>query len=425
MQKIIYILFAIFFIIVIDLKISGGVNADSQSLFISEFMPDPTGSDSAYEWIELYNAGGTEINTAGYKINNISIPEFFLAPKKFLILARDKTSLIELFPGITAVEVSFSLSNSGGEIILSKESYTDKITYPKALENKSFERLGELCDGVSINTNGNTIGQINSNYLDSCWSNPESYPVSEPASSPIYTPPVSAPISFFQEIIGEKEIFILLISEVYPSPITQNGEMEWIEIYNPYNKEIDFSGYYIGDKSYKEQKSKSRYIFTEALIEENSYFIIESPPFSLNNSGDELYLYSPNGTVIDTVFYNSITNGSSAIRDENILYNGEKIELIKSSAPTKGFINSMIAITSNEKKTETKTEAKTDEKQTAGATLGYKINYPVVKPMVYWENFVLYRHKINLGALVLLVVTIIYSIILLLKRYKKTDEKYF
>lgn len=425
MQKIIYILSAIFFILVFNLKISTAVNADSQSLFISEFMPDPTGSDSAYEWIELYNAGGTEINTAGYKINNISIPEFFLAPKKFLILARDKTSLIELFPGITAVEVSFSLSNSGGEIILSKESYTDKITYPKALENKSFERLGELCDGVSINTNGNTIGQINSNYLDSCWSNPESYPVSEPASSPIYTPPVSAPISFFQEIIGEKEIFILLISEVYPSPITQNGEMEWIEIYNPYNKEIDFSGYYISDKSYKEEKSKNRYLFTDTLIEENSYFIIESPPFSLNNSGDELYLYSPNGTVIDTVFYNSITNGSSAIRDENILYNGEKIELNKSGAPSKGFSNSQIIVTDNEKKIDAKTEVKTDVNETTGATLGYKTDYPVIKPLVYWGNFVLYKTKINVGALVLLVSTTIYSIILLLKRYKKPNEKYF
>lgn len=425
MQKIIYILSAIFFILVFNLKISTAVNADSQSLFISEFMPDPSGSDSAYEWIELYNAGRASVNTAGYKINNISIPEFLLEPQQFLILARDTASLTSLYPQIFVVELSFSLANSGGEILLTSENFLDKITYPKAFENKSFERLGELCHGVSINTNGNTIGQINSNYLDSCWSNPESYPVSEPVSYPIYSPPVSEPISYFPEIFEEKEVFYLLISEVYPSPISQNGEKEWVEIYNPYNKEIDFSGYYIGDKSYKEQKSKSRYIFTEALIEENSYFIIESPPFSLNNSGDELYLYSPDGKVIDAVFYNSITNESSTIRDENILYNSEKVELIKSDTPTKGFTNTQIAITDNKKKLDAKTEVKADVVETTGATLGYKINYPVVKPLVYWGNFVLYRHKINLGALVLLVITAIYFIILLLKRYKKPDEKYF
>lgn len=425
MQKIIYILSAIFFILVFNLKISTAVNADSQSLFISEFMPDPSGSDSAYEWIELYNAGRASVNTAGYKINNISIPEFLLEPQQFLILARDTASLTSLYPQILVVELSFTLSNAGGEILLSSGNFTDKISYPKALENKSFERLGELCEGVSINTNGNTIGQINSNYLDSCWSNPESYPVSEPISYPIYTPPVSEPISFFPEILDREITYFLRITEVYPSPITQNGEKEWIEIYNPYGKEIDFSGYFIGDKSYKEQKSKARYFFFDTLIEENSYFIIESLPFTLNNSGDELYLYSPDEKIIDAVFYNSVTNGSSAIRDENILYNGEKIELNKSGAPSKGFSNSQIIVTDNEKKIDAKTEVKTDVNETTGATLGYKTDYPVIKPLVYWGNFVLYKTKINVGALVLLVSTTIYSIILLLKRYKKPNEKYF
>ena len=55
-----------------DACCGGGGSCDEASaatLVINEFMADPDGADSGYEWLELYNAGGSSLNISGWRIS--------------------------------------------------------------------------------------------------------------------------------------------------------------------------------------------------------------------------------------------------------------------------------------------------------------------------------------------------------------------
>lgn len=305
-----------------------------EKIFISELMADPTGSDTLYEWIEIFNAGTVSINLNKFSLNNNLLPEYILQPISYVVIARNKTALQEIFPSTTnIVESSLSLSNSGGEIKLESLDFVDVITYPKATENKSFERRGEFCTGVELNVDGNTIGNKNSNFKTECWNLPDSYPtISIPVSAPI-----SSPISL---AVGTPFITAstkIIISEIYPSPNSALGEFEWIEIFNADNEEIFLKGYYISDKSFKDGKNTKKYVLPEKTLEPGEFFIIESPSFSLNNTGDEVWLYNNYGAIIDGAIYNSTPKSISQIRPE--VNTGLPIQFKESEFVTMGEAN--------------------------------------------------------------------------------------
>jgi hypothetical protein len=69
------------------------------SLNINEFIPNPDGSDEENEWIEIYNAGETEVNLNGWKLKDASNKEYnFNNNKKilageYLVLSRPQTKI--------------------------------------------------------------------------------------------------------------------------------------------------------------------------------------------------------------------------------------------------------------------------------------------------------------------------------------------
>ncbi len=67
-------------------------------LNINEFIPNPDGSDEENEWIEIYNAGETDVNLNGWKLKDASNKEFNFTNEKitakgFLILTRPQTKI--------------------------------------------------------------------------------------------------------------------------------------------------------------------------------------------------------------------------------------------------------------------------------------------------------------------------------------------
>jgi len=76
------------------------INFNINELFISEFIPNPEGSDE-YEWIELYNNSNEDINLLGWQIDDQeggSNPYIFkedtiIKTKDFLILNRSETKI--------------------------------------------------------------------------------------------------------------------------------------------------------------------------------------------------------------------------------------------------------------------------------------------------------------------------------------------
>lgn len=68
------------------------------SLNINEFIPNPDGSDEENEWIEIYNAGETEVNLSGWKLKDASEKEFNFTNEKidskgYLVLTRPQTKI--------------------------------------------------------------------------------------------------------------------------------------------------------------------------------------------------------------------------------------------------------------------------------------------------------------------------------------------
>jgi len=108
------------------------VNIYNQSVIISEFIPNPTGSDTENEWIELFNQSDQIANLTNWQLDNQedgSSPFVFpanslIAPRQFLVLRRpitkislnnDADQVRLIYPdGSLATEVSYSGENEQG-----------------------------------------------------------------------------------------------------------------------------------------------------------------------------------------------------------------------------------------------------------------------------------------------------------------------
>src|SRR5690606_20046225 len=108
---------------------------------ITEVMYDPEGSDTDREWIEVYNAGASEVSLEGWKLfeNDVShgldVVEgsAALASGEYAIIADDARSLLDEFPSLTSAvfDSAFTLNNTGESVELRDASGTtiDSVVY--------------------------------------------------------------------------------------------------------------------------------------------------------------------------------------------------------------------------------------------------------------------------------------------------------
>ncbi|MEQ9404588.1 MAG: lamin tail domain-containing protein [Cyclobacteriaceae bacterium] len=97
---------------------------------ITEFIVDPVGTDSNYEWIELYNYGDNSVDLTGWTLtdedtDNATIGVASISAGGYLILAASKTDFESRWlggiPDSRVLEISFTLTNTADEIILSDD----------------------------------------------------------------------------------------------------------------------------------------------------------------------------------------------------------------------------------------------------------------------------------------------------------------
>ena len=115
---------------------------------ISEYMKDPTAvSDSAGEWVEVYNAGAYGLNLEGWALadqgSNFHVISnggagLFVAPGQRLVLGNNKDPLLNGGVAVDYKYSSFSLSNGADQILLVTPGgvvadavlYDDGVTFP-------------------------------------------------------------------------------------------------------------------------------------------------------------------------------------------------------------------------------------------------------------------------------------------------------
>lgn len=267
-------------------------------ILISEILPDASGSDSGKEWIELYNYYNVDFELNGYyfKIESnsgssktINLPHIVIPSKQYYVIAEFD---FQISNSLNLGSGKLAMYNSASKITLydSNNNKIDELSYPTPSENATFEKKGATCLEVAVNMLGGSGGAVNTNYDASCFpetlDNPTSYPL----------PPQEQP---------KPKNYSIQISEIYPSPNSE--EEEWLEIYNAGEESIELSNFSL------QKPSTSTKTLLSGSINSKDYRLVAGSElkFALNNSGDEIMLFSNENVKLDSLKYKSTPKGSS------------------------------------------------------------------------------------------------------------------
>lgn len=260
---------------------------DYSYIIMNEVMPDPEGSDTDYEWIELYNLYEEEIDLASCTIDSKSFPvDTVIDGESYLLLAKDLLDSdgdgqsFEQHWGddsgewgdhetedYKAVQVPISMKNSHDSIIFECVDYEDLFSWEISESGVAFSR--------------DTQGEWTSEY--------DVTPGSENKEKPV--------VNYNHNII---------ISEVYPSP--HEDECEWIELFNYDSDPIDLTDWILADNTKKQTFEEIRILSGKHLVLKEEHLNL-----TLNNSGEKIKLIDPNGDTVDVFDYISTPSGISNI----------------------------------------------------------------------------------------------------------------
>jgi predicted extracellular nuclease len=235
-------------------------------LVISEIMYNPASAEDDWEWVEIYNAGSTAVDLAGYVIDDINsvahgsanIASGSVDPGQTAVLynADDITAadfIAAWGSDVNLVAVShwsaMGLNNSGDRVGLwdSFASYSgDHATHANTIVDVDFDDSSPwpvddgsasiyLTDLAADANDGNnwalsTVGGITPTFIgypSAAAGGNSGNDVGSPAEQPID----------------------LVISEIMYNPASSEDDWEWVEIYNAGPFTIDLSGFVIDDNN--------------------------------------------------------------------------------------------------------------------------------------------------------------------------------
>ncbi len=294
------------------------------------------------EWIELFNNGQSEISLDGWLLKSadeklkINLKGIIPGQGFFLLERTDDTTL----PDITADLIyKGSLSNNGEALILIDNNgiIIDQIdcqTGWPAGDNKTKQTMERAENGWQTSPEpGGTPKAINSQLTTSpvIPSPPEAGEESHPSETPEQqntgdssaalplqnddgsTKPAAQPELKLQIIEYPKNIFI---NEILPSPEGPDDKNEWVEVLNANDFTVNLAGWRIKDTV---GATKTYTLPQDSQIAANGFLLIPRTrsKITLQNNGDGLELYNPNGDLLDQVIFPSAPNNQSYNRGPN------------------------------------------------------------------------------------------------------------
>lgn len=275
-------------------------------LLINEIMANPLGSDAIGEWIELYNNSGQIIDIGDWSLNNSQLPAAQIEPKGYLILARDAAFISSEY-NISldkVVQADFQLTNSGSSLSLSNNLSTHTFIYSQTKEAISTELLSGECNIIQNHPESHSISHQNNLCPELITPSPTIPPTSTPTPTPTPTPITPTVVVFTPTptVTNHPTTYPkLLINQIYPNPLS--GERENFTIYNPGDATVNLNGWYVQDASPRKYMLEAVDLLAKAKL------LVYPKSLSLNNPGDTLNLYSPDGVLQDSVSYGTSQKG--------------------------------------------------------------------------------------------------------------------
>lgn len=252
----------------------------SYDLVINELIPNPEGSDDA-EWVEIKNNGSEAVDIAGWKIVDESGGDYVFDIGDFISIVIEPGEFFVLERSVSGV----SLNNNGDSLSLmqNENCQVDYVAYSDSRESASWARdeLGEW----SMTT---TVTKGEENVIDEPVEQISGGAVSERADSEY-----------------EGKVFI---NELFINPIgIDNGQTEWIEIYNDSRETICLYKWKLID-------NEREYELPEKYLPAGGYIILNKKDTGIalqNENGDRVVLIGDLGWDVDQVNYKSTKEGWS------------------------------------------------------------------------------------------------------------------
>ena len=276
---------------------------EGNKIIITEFLPNPKGSDSEDEFIEIYNSGNVEID-----LENWTLEDKMGSVKKFIISEKTKIGADE-YRVFYSSETKITLNNNGDGIVL-KDSADDVIS------ETSLSNLAPEGQSYSLDKSGNWVWTliitpekenviIQEDQQDDNSSQEEEINDSEQDDFSETHPNPS------QE--GNK----IIITEFLSNPEDSDRDSEFIEIYNNDIVKIDLGGWALEDK----MGSVKKFIIPEGTkidIGKYKVFYSDQTRITLNNSGDGVVLRDNKNNIIDeTPVSDLVKEDQSFAKDKN------------------------------------------------------------------------------------------------------------
>lgn len=267
------------------------------------------------DWVELYNSSAAAVSLTGYYLsdseNNYmlwALPDVTIEAGGYLIVflsGKDRTEDGEL-------HASFRLSD--GETVYLYDANTarlDSLPLPETLRDNIS--VGRAADGSLLYYTQPTPGSENAHAFTQ-----------------------ADQIGFFQTD-G------LYISEVCAAHAASDTSNDWIELYNGGTQSLDLTGYRLTN----DIDEPDRFILSGSSIAAGGYLVVEASahssrqtsgvaPYGVSSTGEELFLLSPQGLLVDVFSTGVQQPGDSSGRVEG----DSSIARVFFTEPTRGSKNS-------------------------------------------------------------------------------------
>ncbi len=270
----------------------------SNDIIITELLPNPSGTESTDEFIELYNDSGETVDLAGWLLSDATTKMHTLdgsiGAGQYMVVYREVSSI--------------ALNNSGDivELYNPNEELVDEIEYISSVaDDESYSLENDEWYWTMDATPGRSNNIINDDQEDGEESDLGDEENSE--DEEVSDSDEESSEETEDEMLGYEYSTDIILSELLPDPEGSDATDEWIELTNTGSSSIDLYGWQIGDPS------KTYTIQESTILAGGEYrtFMVTETSVSLNNSGDTIWLYDPAGDVMDDVTYEDGETGAS------------------------------------------------------------------------------------------------------------------
>jgi hypothetical protein len=265
----------------------------SDKIIISEVMPNPQGTDTGNEWLELYNQAPVAVDLKDWIVDDNSIdnsigtsaytlPPTTIAPTTYLKIAIPTGK--------------FSLNNSSADSIRlfwpNKVKLIEVAYTPPALENQSWCKIGEAykwCAPTPVMPNQELV--------------------------------VAIPDEEEEEEVKNYSDAHLSLIEIMPDPGGPDSGSEYVKVLNTGTNSVNLINWILDDGSKDEKIGSSSFKLVEYVLDAGEEYIIEIPKgkFALNNTTqDGVRLFSPDKILEDYVEYDKAQEGIEFVKIDGI-----------------------------------------------------------------------------------------------------------